>query len=420
MKKLILLWVFLFLKFMGVSQVWQTLPINYYSAITYLGWDYGDVLTSHRQHFKINPFDNSVWGVSHANVIRLDDAGNFEIWNHSNAATLPDAYRYTDINFIGGNTFLVSKEFGLFQFDGLNWGLLSGLDNGYFLSTDLDTLWMSRSSGNFISYYSGNIYPSSNLGADRMISKNGYLYGSGGSFQGAFMNLTNSTPYFYDPLVDPYYLDYKNYDFKFLPNSDTLYTSGDRGFSIALHGIFIDTITKFNTINMPDLAITEFEFDALGNIWAVFSQPSATDQQPERIGYLDRSTHTWLQFYDQTNSPVAFAQRSTIELDTNGNLWVADGAELHVLEIGGNLPAWLGTNEITKEENWARIFPNPSNGELQVESNFSVKEITFFNLLGNEINRFSSNDELNLTSGVFLVEIKGEKGEIFRKKVVIH
>jgi len=245
------------------------------------------------------------------------------------------------------NLFNLPEYTGLYLFNGFSWGLLSGLDKGLNLSTDGDTVWMARMNQDFNYYFSGILYSGLYSGARRLKSKNGEIFGTDNTYMGSLKKITGSTVYIYNPSINTYYLDFKNYDFKFSPFSDTLFTSGDRGFSLALNGVFVDTITKYNTTNMPDLAITEFEFDALGNIWAVFSPvPTGSIVQPEKIGYLDRSTNTWSQFYDGSNSPINFGNhRVTIELDTNGNLWVANGQNLHVLGIG-TTPSWLGNEEL--------------------------------------------------------------------------
>ena len=80
------------------------------------------------------------------------------------------------------------------------------------------------------------------------------------------------------------------------------------------------------------------------------------------IGLLDRITNTWTE-YNNNNSPIDFPVPAAIELDTNGNLWVADISKLHCLQLGTALD-WLATKEIVSSK--FEMCPNPTTGILNI------------------------------------------------------
>jgi|TARA_R110000737_G_C14621821_1_gene493415 hypothetical protein len=407
--------------FSSKAQTWQTIPLSLYNPtqIQYLHWDKGDPTTSFKQHFKINKFDNSLWGMHDSKVMRLDNNGIFQLWDESTTNLFQLGDTYADINFSSTHTFLVSQFTRLFKFDGAAWSILSNADKGLNLAMDSDTLWVSKFNENYLKITNAtNINFGSMSYPRRMASKNGFTFFSSSLYLGGLSKLTEPTFTFYNPTVNTYYLDYENYDFKFSTVSDTLFTSGNRGFSLAINGVFVDTITKYNTTNMPDLAITEFEFDSQGNIWAVFAPPSTNGVfNNERIGYLDRSTNTWSQFYDETNSPIDFP-RVSIEIDTNDNLWVANILNLHVLN-SGNLPQWLSTIDLTKTKPFVHVYPNPSKGKIQIEASFEITHFTVHDLLGKEIMKGKNVSEINLPKGVYIISLFGTNGEQAKEKVLI-
>jgi len=400
------------------SQTWQTYSITNFSNIPNLKWENGNPYTAKKQHFKINHFDNSIWGVSNKHVMRIDNNGDFKLWNDTNTNVFQSGDEYTDIAFMPNKTFLVSNFTGLYDFNGLTWGLTSGMSDGLNLHTDEDTLWLSRLNGNYAKYYN-SMMTFGSIPVRRSVSKAGETYMSTSVVNGGLLKLNEPSYSIYNSSSNPYYLDNQNYDFKFSAYSDTFFTSGDRGISIAVNGVFIDTITKHNTVNMPDLSIIEFEFDNQSNIWALFAQPAngAIMYPPQKLGYLNRTTNIWSQIYDGSNSPINYT-RATIELDTNGNLWVASYGFLHVLNIG-TIPAWLGNEEVKNNGTFVNIYPNPSSGKINLSSNISIGEIIVFDALGKEVLKSTSIDEIILPKGLFIVQVISESGEIYRETVVV-
>jgi hypothetical protein len=418
---MIKLFLILFLMpFTAQTQYWQTVPIGFFNNIWNLEWNKGDSYTRNSQHFKINKYDNSIWSLSDNRVVRLDEGGTFQLWDQNNTILFQLGDSYTDINFTSTHTFVVSQFTNLYKFDGSMWNVMSATDKGINLAVDSDTLWLSRQGEDYLRIVNATNISFGTFHADRVESKNGTTFIGTSPFGGSILQMNEPNFDLYLTSTSPYYLDYKNYDFKFSPYSDTFFTSGDRGFSLAVNGVFVDTITKFNTTNMPDLAITEFEFDSQGNIWAVFGPvPFGSLYYTEIIGYLDRTTNNWSQFYDGSNSPINFSNhRVTIELDSNGNLWVANGQNLHVLGLGTS-PAWLGNEELKNNGTFVNVYPNPSSGKINISSNVSIREIIVYDAFGQEVLKSTSIDGIILPKGLFIVQVVSEKGEIFSEKVVV-
>jgi polyhydroxybutyrate depolymerase len=73
-------------------------------------------------------------------------------------------------------------------------------------------------------------------------------------------------------------------------------------------------------------------------------------------------------------------------------------------------------------ENTIRVFPNPTNNRINIETNnpLELKEIILYNTLGENLNIKSTNgliDLTNLNIGVYLLSITTSKGTITKKIV---
>ncbi len=80
-------------------------------------------------------------------------------------------------------------------------------------------------------------------------------------------------------------------------------------------------------------------------------------------------------------------------------------------------PNQLVDEQSTDEVN---VYPNPSNGLIIVNANGAkVKIITIYNKLGMKVTTYNNTDTINISqSGLFILEIKTDKGT-YRKKVVV-
>lgn len=392
------------LMFIGISgfsfgQTWQTL--NWSQFNSFFGFIGGNNSQTSARYFKINQYDNSLWMAYNDKVQRLGNDGSYQYFDYTNTPVFDPLCRMYEFEFTPNYTFLVEGNFyGLYKFNGNQWTQEVPLTNGVYICADKDSVWVARTNQNYIYWRDGFNGQGTFSSFRRIARKNGHFWGSSGQ-DDVVMKLDSNDSYtFFTPDNNPL-MDYSNYDFKFSPYTDTLYVAGDQGLSLATDEIFIDSINSASSTDMPSDAITEFEFDPQNNIWAVFG----TDFfNPTSIAHYNQQTKVWSDFYDTNNSPIDFSGKITIEVDTSGNLWVADGPNLHVLKIN-NAPAWLSIVE--QQNQYFKIYPNPSeNGEINFDSNTQATTIIVFDLLGNEIlnTTFKNSLKLNVGSGVYFIQ----------------
>jgi hypothetical protein len=396
------------------GQTWQTI---YGSDISSIGaFTGGGAGTMASKKFKINPFDNSIWMAKGSNIQVLKNDGTLELFNNTTSPILNASGSFLEFEFTPTRTYLLDEYYGLYKYSGVSWANVYLGSWGIHLSSDIDTVWMSHSNNtSIISTYNGFVFQSSNLNSRRAQSRNGNLWISS-SYNSDIAKFNNNLFNLYSPDTS-FLLDWSNYDFKFAKKTDTLYVSGALGFSLAYNDAFIDTITPGNSLNMPSASIIEFEFDNQNNIWAVFGNSSYF---ANAIGYYDQASETWTQVYDASNSPIDFSTRISIEVDTSGNLWVANSQNLHVLKIN-NPPAWLSVYEKEKLETIA-IYPNPVKDILTFSSNgIEIENSEIIDLNGNVLLTNFNSEKIDISSleaGMYFIRFKTAFGRVFQEKFI--
>ena len=392
----------------SIAQTWRTFTPNDF-GIPYFSLQQGGT-SGADQTFKISKFTNDIWLNRDSNAIHINNLGHAEIFNSINTPLLSSIYSFNAIAITPTKVVFADDAHGIFSYNGSSWSALSGGLGIVTMSTDADTIWCAKNSGqNYL-----KITPTSTeIGPvgyfQRYISKNGVYWGSGSISAGGLFKLNGTNPLIY--LSDTcLLLDDYNYHFKFSNYSDTMYTSGNLGISMAVGDVFVDSICAANSSNMPNLPIVEFEIDENHNIWAVFGNTSII-HSPVKIGFYDRSLKAWTQFYDGTNSPITFSGTVSIELDTLGNLWVSNWTKLHCLSFS-NPPSWLGIKELDKKERTFSVYPNPSNGDIHISSknNTLMEKMILLDAAGNVVQEFSSSPTLHLDvkAGEYFLKIVGE------------
>jgi hypothetical protein len=84
------------------------------------------------------------------------------------------------------------------------------------------------------------------------------------------------------------------------------------------------------------------------DLWAVFG-----DENDQAFSIAMLENGNWVNYYDANNSPIRFLHPTGqngffgLEIDTLGNVWVCDYANLHTL-LNPNTPAWVGLYMKTK------------------------------------------------------------------------
>lgn len=364
------------------------------------GWQPGN------KQFKIDPYTNKIW-FAYDNIAHgLDEQGNYFKFDYTNTPAFIENTSFSiiqDFEFTQSYTFIVDRYNGVLNYDGSNWNQLASGYDWCSISSDNDTIWVSRAGSYYLIWEAGVVSSGALSGLERISRKKGEMWGVTSLGASSLYRIENNIPIYYqsDTCI---LLDNKNYDFKFSPYTDTFYTAGDLGISLAYNGIFFDSITPDNSSNMPTGPIREFEFDQYDNIWALFGTDAWTHSN---IAYYEQATKTWTQVYDENNSPVKLDHRVSIEVDSAGNLYVADIFDLHVLKIN-NWPTWLDVLE--HETLNFTAYPNPGTGLLHIQrpDEIVVDEVIVVDLSGKLLLQYVFKPELNvsqLQAGTYLLQL---------------
>ena len=350
----------LLLTSVSFAQTWQTINRTDFGFPTG-GWLTHTFGSNHG--FNISPYDNSIWLSQTDRLTRIDENGNLTEFDINNHPILNDG-EYIDFAFANNTVYALDKWSGIYSFDGTDWTLNHTYVYGSSLNVDGDTIWIGEVevSGNAVQILDGNMN-FLDFSASNIRSKNGAIWYSGGT--NGFNGSNAVFRYYSGPFGQAYspdtciLLGWDVSTFKFSPNTDSLYVAGDLGISIAHDDMFIDTITTFNTTNMPSGYIKEMEFDTDDNIWATFSENGISSTS---LAFLNRTTSNWT-VYDTSNSPIDFPEPIAIELDTFDNVWVAQNNKLHCLKLHETVD-WLSVGE--QEQTSFSIYPNPTMGNFTI------------------------------------------------------
>lgn len=113
-------------------------------------------------------------------------------------------------------------------------------------------------------------------------------------------------------------------------------------------------------------------------------------------------------FYDAGNNNV---------IDENGNIYFAGGASLVKVEI---VEQFTSTTQPTADEN-ILLFPNPTNGVVQIKTKNELRQIVVFNLNGELVKLSIGNqrtiDLSNLVNGIYFLKIYSRDGVTVKKIV---
>lgn len=108
----------------------------------------------------------------------------------------------------------------------------------------------------------------------------------------------------------------------------------------------------------------------------------------------------------------------------NYHIWDMQFVQWDLLNLIPDLIAMThpitSVTEIKKPEHIVTIYPNPSNGNVHVKTdNQKIKSIRIYNLKGDFVEEFFTNDfsVLNLTPGIYLINIQTDKSTFIKKLV---
>jgi hypothetical protein len=413
MKSLILI-ILLSFTVKAHGQSWHTITRQQLGVVSTTM--FGGFAPTGTRYFKINPYDNSLWFGLNFKAFQLTDEGQFYKYDTSNTSVLLSNSKVFDFAFTPDYTFVMDGTYGLQQFDGTNWNLAIPFVEGLNLAYDADTVWSIRDGLNYVKWFGGFNSQGITHVNQRAISKNGQFWGSNGS-NSTLLKMEDDIYQFYSPDTCKL-LDWGNYDFKFCRNTDSLYVSCTGGLAIADGETFVDSICPANSTNMPAGIIIEFEFDKDDNIWALFGDSFFKSSS---LAFLNTTTKVWSNFYDTSNSTIKFnTVRTSIEIDTTGNLWVIDQDKLNVLDLG-TTPVWLGLEDFT-QDNQVKIAPNPANDYVQISFKDSQAQLRILDLQGKEIDsrQIQKDEEISvshLKPGVYLFKVTTHQGKNTKRVV---
>jgi len=367
--------------------------------------------------FKINPYTNELWSAKSYGmgdgITKLNENG---IVTHYSEATLGNQFWiYGDIKigFTSNNVYYSREQDGLYNLNNGNPNLIFGLQDIFNLRNDSDTLYINRFAQFTYTLVEPNLPNLESYYSD-VVSKNGLKFVNLGQINfienSGFTSLIN----------DSYYLN-NPYSIQFKKQTDSLYIGFENGLSVCYKDQCYDTITPYNTINMPSGKIAEIEFDKDDNLWCAFADFSPTPQIDSYHALAKLEGNTW-QVYDTTNTPFNWDAYLGMEIDTLGNVWVATGNNLHVLQSNSN-PAWLNTIEPEKET--FNIYPNPATDYVNVNCSQNINGIQLFDLTGKKMANYSISNikhtKINtayLPKGIYIIELLTNTG-VLKQKIVV-
>ena len=378
-----------------------------------------------RNQFIINPYTNQLWLVNdrHAwsdfGAAVIESNGEVNFYGEAILGTLPQ-FGELCFAFTPDNVYYSRKAVGLKRFDVTSTQMIystTGIENLFF---DYDTLFFCGSSfANLYTYNPSNgVENSFKSCTGKLKSKNGHLYLG----KDILYKWENGNPVYL--FSDSHYLQAYVNDYNFRRADETLYVGSKKGISVAYEYDFFDTITPYNTTNMPSPNVLEIEFDLDDNIWAVFGNEV---DMPFALAKLEGSE--WVNVFDAENSPIDFSYQGTVpqsrfmglEIDTLGNVWVADLNSLHILN-GPNNPGWLSTFTLNAQLS-VEMYPNPSSGFLHfvAPENTQFDKVEFRDLSGKMVLSAPYTEQLQhqLSNGCYLVEFVQSGKVITRKKLVV-
>lgn len=341
------------------AQLWKSIP----KAGTYS-------LTPSK--FRIDPYRNHLWIIQDLRVAVIENDGSIRQFYET--AQMPGLYPFNDLSFAftPSHIYYSDNQNGLYNFDNYTGSLVYPHAEIGNLSTEADTVYVINTAQNqgFYKFSSAGLV-TTNKAVDQVAAKNGFVYCDIGVIARISGPGSGDWNILYS---DPQYMGGAHHEFKFTRLTDSLYVCGKKGISYAYAYDFLDSIAPGNSMDMPARNVLEIEFDDLDRLWAVFG-----DANDKAFSLAMYDNGTWINKYDESNSPIDFSTFKGLEIDTLGNLWVIDNDHLHTL-LSANSPAWLSTEDLPSIQGTA-VFPNPSPGVITIIGE-TVSSVKIFDCAG--------------------------------------
>jgi hypothetical protein len=325
-------------------------------------------------------------------VAVIENNGALQLFDYNDLGTLwtGDHLRFV---FTQDSIFYMKETMGLFNFNNFSSSLIHSESNINEVTSYNDTVYILRS-GSVLEYTNGQVIDTYYSASD-ILAKNSYMYSNNGVLG---HNVAYSNVMLWS---DPQYLMASLNTMRFQRFTDSIYVGTTKGLMFAYNYDILDTITPNNTTNMPSPNVLEIEFDQLDSLWAVFGD---VNDVPFAIAKLEGSI--WNNIYNASNSPIDFTNFLGLEIDTLGNLWVADIIALHTL-LTPNSPTWLNVNSLDLEHE-IFIYPNPGSSTISIQSLNNFDAIKIIDLQGRTVLESHSKDQIDVSSlkaGNYIIQV---------------
>ncbi len=408
----------LLIQFNLSAQSWQEVNINY-----------------NARSMAINPYDSTIWFVKKYPA-HMDQNGVLIEYNTS----LVPIFNFVDFTcskpvFTSNATYAYTNGANFFyKFNGTTFEkiYLPGNQTMFFnMSAFDDTLYLNCSNPTqTLMYYQDQLVGQSAIESFRLRKGQSTFYSS---YNIATVNLNfsqNQFQYFYNCPNN-----HQINDLNVKPGTDTLYfTSIDKIYTASLSSI-VDSITPFNSTQMPLGHLITFRFDLGDNIWTLFgdSNCNLVNHYTKQISNYNVATQTWDQTinvsalltpYPELNPNMIAGQ---IEIDPYNNVWLLlyiNNITKYFLMPQGDVPSWVGVNE-TPGLFHVSCYPNPTNQFLNIElPNTTNENIQIFDVTGKLVREFKNNNlafqtEISLfDDGIYTIRFSINGKELTKRFIV--
>lgn len=368
------------------------------------------------QQFIIDQYTNDIWINSEDQVSVIEAEGDVIVFDNNELGPLWIGCNLT-LAFTPDGMYFAGENIGLNSFFSYNKQLV--YNNSFFgdryrpISANHDTIYMPFMPPNLDYNYGFKKYTplstsNTNHFFTRIVAKNNQLYGIYVSNYGLYKILGENNGETIDISNDPENINNNYHSLRFQRYTDTLFVSGPNGINLVYDYNYFDTITPNNTSGMLSPNVLEIEFDHEDKLWAIFG-----DVNDDPIGIAKLEGTNWIDY--AANCPVDFNNFLGMEIDTLGNVWLADNNALHTL-LGPNSPRWLSLEENNLS---LKVYPNPAQDHIQIDVD-QFAFATLHDLNGREIGKYtevSVNTE-NLQAGVYLLRVHTLDGKVATQKVI--
>jgi len=80
----------------------------------------------------------------------------------------------------------------------------------------------------------------------------------------------------------------------------------------------------------------------------------------------------------------------------------------------------LSVNNNTLSDNTFSLYPNPTNGEIFIQSQLDIKSVSVYNIYGQVMLKTNATEAIDvsaLSSALYIVEVETETGDTFQQKI---